>query len=160
MNIGKSGESPQRERCPTGPKSDINSTRKAIKRNAFSGLNKIEGLDLVRNNIENIEAGAFAGLPKLTTINLQTNKIKVLKPEMFVGLRLNQLLLDHNQLNTLNPNVFKNIGLTSVRDNPLNCECYLKMVEITLNSRITGATCSSPENLRNEDWNVLRTLKC
>ncbi|KAJ9598302.1 hypothetical protein L9F63_010980 [Diploptera punctata] len=138
----------------------LKSNLHTIKKNAFKGLEKVEGLDLVHNNIENIEAGAFDGLPHLTTINLQSNNIKVLKPKMFKGLKLSHLHLDHNQLTSLNPTVFENIGLITVRDNPLDCNCYLKMVEITLGNKISGATCNSPENLRNQEWTVLKKLRC
>ena len=138
----------------------LNSNLHTIKRNAFTGLNKIEGLDLVRNNIQNIEGDAFAGLPHLSTINLQTNKIKELQPQMFEGLKLTHLNLDHNLLTTLNPKVFKNIGLITVRDNPLHCDCKLKEVENILSNKISGATCSSPEDMRDKDWSELRKLNC
>lgn len=159
-----------------------------IKRNAFSGLKDLLSLHLDNNEIEIIEPGAFFGVLKLNSLSFQHNKIKSLQYGVFEGLdNLNLLNLNNNFLKSLKPKIFERVHtLTTIflkenlmesinssaleglnkavqiymDKNPLVCNCALKKEWSVLRDRITGATCSSPQNVAGEGWDVLQGVNC
>ena len=89
-------------------------------RGVFSGLAKLETLDLYNNQFyQGLPAGVFSGLTKLETLNLGANRIPALRAEAFSGLSaLETLNLERNRLPALPAGVFS--GLTKLKTLRLN----------------------------------------
>ena len=89
-------------------------------RGVFSGLAKLETLDLYNNQFyQGLPAGVFSGLTKLETLNLGANRLPALRAEAFSGLSaLETLILGVNRLPALPAGVFS--GLTKLKTLSLN----------------------------------------
>ncbi|XP_071169162.1 vasorin-like [Mytilus edulis] len=97
----------------------------SIKDADFSGLLKLNILDLNNNEITRIENGAFSDIHTLGTLKLQHNKISSIEPDSFTGLpNLTGLDLSFNNLTTVKANMFDRVArllLLLLNNNPLSC---------------------------------------
>ena len=81
----------------------------------FSGLSRLEALELYSNQLAELPPGIFSGLTRLTYLDLSGNAFTELRPGVFSDLsRLERLYLSSNQLTELPPGVF--FGLTHLEN--------------------------------------------
>lgn len=93
-----------------------------LKANALRSIPKIESINLERNAIKSIHPQAFSsGAKQLMLLNLYGNHIASLTPRGFQDLlNLRFLMLGHNQIGILKPQMFAGMRNLSDLDLPLN----------------------------------------
>ncbi|XP_054650667.1 immunoglobulin superfamily member 10 isoform X2 [Dunckerocampus dactyliophorus] len=85
-----------------------------LRKNALSGLEKLELLMLHSNLIHSIEDRTFQDLRSLQVLKMSYNKVKELNKQTFKGLEsLQRLYMDHNHIEFISPEAF--YGLTSLQ---------------------------------------------
>ena len=83
----------------------------ALRAEAFSGLSALETLNLERNRLPALPAGVFSGLTKLKTLSLSANLLTAFPAGMFSGLaELETLDLGGNDLTQVPAEVFSDIS--------------------------------------------------
>lgn len=77
----------------------------------FAGLEKLQYLDLSRNNISVLDSVVFCELGALLTLNLSGNSLESLDSQCFAGLdKLEELDVSRNSVSVLERAVFSNLG--------------------------------------------------
>lgn len=76
---------------------------------AFSGLIKLQTLDLLNNKLSVIRRQTFAGLPSLATLHLSMNQIAIIEDDALALPNLKVLSLDDNKLKRLSDNIFTHL---------------------------------------------------
>lgn len=80
-----------------------------LEHGAFEGLEHLEHLLLINNQIERVEMGAFFGLNNLHTLRLSNNRFTSLPPMTFASLHnLNKLFITHSYLTRVDGQMFSN----------------------------------------------------
>lgn len=74
---------------------------------AFSVFRQLEILDLSHNELAEISTDTFAGMERLMQLNLDGNHIQDIAPGAFQNTPLLLLLLAHNCLSSVNPQMFQ-----------------------------------------------------
>lgn len=153
---------------------------RAVSGNMFVGLNNLENLDIGKNQIRSIHKDAFTGCPNVIEINLEHNTLisfnfsmlqnlpKIgsldlsnnqlfwidVDPKMY--LRLKDLVLSNNNLQTLSKRIVNLMGsssIVSLEGNPWKCDCNLGwVVDDAINKHVRidtvrEALCKSPSRL-------------
>lgn len=116
------------------------------------------------NLIKKLDDFLFANLPLLRTVEINFNRISEIGDLAFVNLtKLETLRLENNTLVHLNSSVFKSVGnqklFFDLRNNPWRCDCQLRQFfEYVRSISFAGPLlCKEPENLRDQDWEKLRS---
>ncbi|XP_063400435.1 protein artichoke-like [Mytilus trossulus] len=166
---------------------DISNNKiRSISENTFLGLDKLEDLLMAGNKVNSINKLAFRALPSLSSLDLKENKLvsfnfsfvtnmaqltvmDLSKNHLFwidippgAYLRLKDLLLSNNNLQTLSSNIKHIMGRSSILsldNNPWDCDCQLKWVVQPLkNVRLdtsNDAMCKSPPKLHGTKFSEL-----
>ena len=84
----------------------------------FQGLDNLEFLFLIDNNLTKIESNAFHHLNNLNILNLSRNQIEQIDATVFNGLKnLEQLILSGNKLKKIESNTFQYFSLLKILKN-------------------------------------------
>lgn len=111
----------------TGVRSGLKELRKLhlnhnpieLREDGFSGLTKLELLELTGANIFTIPSGSFNGLDNLWRLDLSSNKLtNISEPSFRALIRLEELDLSMNQISTISEETFE--GLTNLKVLSLN----------------------------------------
>ncbi len=82
-----------------------------IKTNLFIGLNNLNELELVSNQIDTIEEKAFEKLSNLNMLDISYNKLRELKKNHFVGLNsLKFLIISDNSIESIEDDTFNHLS--------------------------------------------------
>ena len=144
---------------------------KTVNGDHFKGLNKLESLDLARNEIESIDGDSFKDLTKLVYLFLYHNKIKSIDPNWFQSLgALQGFLIYHNQVDFLDQQSFdnlQNLRNISISNNKLSTipanlfKNNLKLEFIFLNENIIQTISSTMfDHLKNLKYVDLENNVC
>ncbi|KAF0286969.1 Leucine-rich repeat-containing protein 70 [Amphibalanus amphitrite] len=105
---------------------------------AFSGVPRLERLDVSRCRLEDVSQDAFLGLGRLTVLDLSHNALTELAAETFSPLSsLRELYLHHNHLSWLSPEVLSGIRpkLLQLQHNPWECTCQLAFLSAAMTNK-------------------------
>lgn len=151
-----------------------------LTKDMFIGLDNLEELNIGKNKIRSVDLDAFKGCPKIVQMDMQHNLLisfnfSVLehlsqvatvdlshnqifwvdvKPNLF--LRIKDLVLANNNLQTMSKRIVNLMGsssLLSIQGNPWSCDCNLGwVVDPSINKRVkfdqlNEAMCKSPVKL-------------
>lgn len=79
-----------------------------IENGAFENLAVLKFLDLSNNSIRMVRSSTFSYIASLEILNLDNNKIAIIEEDSFKMANLLELVLSHNEIHTIAPNVFAN----------------------------------------------------
>lgn len=85
-----------------------------IEERTFASLPNVQYVKLSHNVITYVHPLAFRGLGGLRTLHLDSNKIRILPYSLFSELRLEELLLNNNSIQTLDDRVFRGSSVVSL----------------------------------------------
>ncbi|VDI38305.1 Hypothetical predicted protein [Mytilus galloprovincialis] len=158
---------------------------KQISSNMFIGLDNLEELDIGKNQIRSIDKDAFKGcpnaveidlqhnmlisfnftilehLPQIATLDLSNNQLFWVDVKANLFLRLKDLVLSYNNLQTMSKRIVNLLGsssLMSIQGNPWKCDCNLGWImDPSINKRVKfdmldEAMCKTPSKLHG--WKI------
>lgn len=105
---------------------------------SFRGTPNLTRLFLRQNNIEELPNGIFKDLLYLEVLDLGGNKISIIESNLFGFIPLKGLILDSNNLTTLNLKVqsLKHLDVSNNRLMSITVEHLNKLVDLSLNKNI------------------------
>lgn len=148
---------------------------------AFTDMPMLEVLDLRRNMINNISADSLRNLPRLQKLQLSGNYISSLGhvllqslpmlaeldlseniisqfPDSLLASNVSQLDLSVNNLHQLPGELLCHMGSLqhlALEDNPVICDCSLRMLRKCLPSLQLSGTCAAPADVEGQNLEVL-----
>lgn len=129
---------------------------------AFRALPNLNSLDLKENRLVSFNFSTVTNMPQLTIMDLSKNHLFWVDIPSTAYLRLKDLLLSDNSLQSLSSNIDNIMGRSSIislMNNPWTCDCQLKWVlEPSKNVRLdttTDVMCKSPPELHGKKFTEL-----
>jgi Leucine-rich repeat (LRR) protein len=131
---------------------------------AFRALPNLNSLDLKENRLVSFNFSTVTNMPQLTIMDLSKNHLFWVDIPSTAYLRLKDLLLSDNSLQSLSSNIDNIMGRSSIislMNNPWTCDCQLKWVlEHSKNVRLdttTDVMCKSPPELHGKKVHIYYT---
>lgn len=134
----------------------------SIHKLAFRALPNLSSLDLKENRLVSFNFSMVTNMPQLTTIDLSKNHLFWADIPSTAYLRLKELIISDNNLQSLSSNIENIMGRSSLiflENNPWKCDCKLHwVVEPSKNVRLdltSEVMCKSPPELHAKKFTEL-----
>jgi len=136
---------------------------KSLNKNLFSGLPKLQHLDLSHNHLSVINNNSFPAFPDLETLDMSDNILTNIHRASFlrIGRNLVSIDLSGNRLILIPWTIFQYLPmlrLINLERNPWYCNCNLGKLysELTQRNILTGnPSCFSTQNKSAKSWSSL-----
>jgi len=119
----------------------------SIPNGIFDGLFNLEELNFSENQLQKIQPKTLSHLAQLHHVDFSRNQISTIEEGAVFDSKLVSLDVSKNELVQITSNAFKNSAVASIilDSNPLNCNCLLNALFISLQNNLT--TISNGETL-------------